>query len=564
MNDIKPTDEIPQVFLEILKDRGLEERGEIAKFLFPKLADLPKPGSMLGMAEAVDLIFEYLAAKKPIIVWGDYDVDGTTGTSLLVNFFRSLGGEIDWHIPNRLHEGYGLNIDWFRKNGKYNAKQDFLLITVDCGISDSKVIDQIVQMGGSTIVTDHHSLPKTSLPDCIILNPSQENCGFNGQYLAGVGVAFYLAAGVRSKVFSAGGINGITQEINLKQFLVFVALGTIADLVHLSPTNRILVKGGIEVLKNTQFPGISALLQSCDIQDGSVSSEDIGFLLGPLINAAGRVGDSETVVTLLTTAFAPEAGKLVKKLVRLNNKRKSICINDLEESLDLLNEKQVLADRCVVLAGDIHQGVAGIVASRLVDTFGVPVIVLGVKQGKTGEALLVGSARSVEGVSIVKAINQCSEFLLRYGGHDMAAGMTMMESNFMSFRQKIQSTLAEMMATRPVVTASENDFYCPVSDLMSEKYLAFLQLLEPFGPGNQRPVFKDNNATIVNSKRVGRASEHLQIALRGKYSNYKGIGFGLGKHRDEIQQNPERTIRYTPTKNRFRGTTSWQVRIIDI
>lgn len=564
MSDIYNIDEIPPVFLEILKNRGIEERGEIVKFLFPKLADLPKPDAMLGMAEAVDLIFEYLVAEKPIIVWGDYDVDGTTGTALLVNFFRSISREIDWHIPNRLQEGYGLNIDWFRKNGKYNVKQDFLLITVDCGISDAEVINQIVQMEGRVIVTDHHSLPKTSLPDCIILNPSQENCGFNGKYLAGVGVAFYLAAGVRAKVLSAEGFNETVQEINFKQFLAFVALGTIADLVQLSPTNRILVKGGIEVLKITQFPGIAALLHSCDIQDGNVSSEDIGFLLGPLINAAGRVGDSESVVKLLTTSLAPEAGKLVKKLVTLNNKRKSICINDLEESLDILNVNQVLEDRCVILAGDIHQGVAGIVASRLVDTFSVPVIVLGMKPGKTGEALLVGSARSVEGVSIVKAINQCSEFLLKHGGHDMAAGLTLLESDFIYFRQKIQSVLAAMMDAKPVVPVNRNDFSCPVADLMSEKYLAFLQLLEPFGPGNERPVFKDNNARIVNSKRVGRTSEHLQIALRGRYSNYKGIGFGLGKHRDEIQQNPERTIRYTPTKNRFRGTTSWQVRIIDI
>lgn len=564
MNEIYKTDEIPQVFLQILKNRGLKERGEIAEFLFPKLTDLPKPDAMQGMAEAVDLIYEYLTAEKPIIVWGDYDVDGTTGTALLVNFFRSIGKEIDWHIPNRLHEGYGLNIDWFRKSGKYKVKQDFLLITVDCGISDVEVINQIMQMKGRVIVTDHHSLPKTSLPDCIILNPSQGNCGFNGKCLAGVGVAFYLAAGVRAKVLSAGGINEITQEINLKQFLAFVALGTIADLVHLSPTNRILVKGGIEVLKITQFPGISALLHSCDIQDGSVNSEDIGFLLGPLINAAGRMGDSETVVKLLTSTVLSESEKLVKKLVRLNSKRKSICINDLEVSLDILNNIQVLEDRCVVLAGDIHQGVAGIVASRLVDTFGVPVIILGLQRSETGETLLVGSARSVEGVSIVNAINQCSEFLLKYGGHDMAAGLTLLKSNFNDFRQKIQAVLLAMMDAKPVVPANRNDFYCPVADLMSEKYLAFLQLLEPFGPGNELPVFKDNNAKIVNSKRVGRTSEHLQIFLRGKYSNYKGIGFGLGKHRDEIQQNPERTIRYTPTKNRFRGTTSWQVRIIDI
>ena len=564
MNNLIDINKIPSVFLQILETRGVKSREEITNFLFPKLADLPRPGSMQGMEEAVDLIIEYLAEKKPILVWGDYDVDGTTGTALLVNFFRKFGVEADWHIPNRLHEGYGLNIKWFQENKKYSGIDDFLLITVDCGISDTDIINQIKQIRGRVIVTDHHSLPEASLPECIILNPSQESCGFHSEYLAGVGVAFYLAAGIKTKITAKEGTREELRNINLKQFLAFVALGTVADVVKLSPTNRILIRGGIEVLKSTEFPGIAALLDSCEIKDGNVSSEDIGFLLGPLINAAGRVGDSETVVKLLTSRVAPESGKLAKKLVGLNNKRKSICIKDLEESLENLSETQIFNDKCIVLAGDIHQGVAGIIASRLLDMYGVPVIMLGTKQGNNGETLLVGSARSIAGVSIVKAINQCSEFLLKYGGHDMAAGVTLLKSNFTGFQFKIKSILATMMAKKPAVARQENDFYCSVGDLLSEEYLTFFQLLEPFGPGNELPVFIDENARIVNSKRVGRASEHLQIALRGKYSNYKGIGFGMGKHKDEIQQNPDRTLRYKPTKNRFRGTISWQIRIIDL
>ncbi|MBW2659793.1 MAG: hypothetical protein JRC87_09440 [Deltaproteobacteria bacterium] len=419
-------------------------------------------------------------------------------------------------------------------------------------------------MGGSVIVTDHHNLPETSLPDCVILNPSREACGFHTTYLAGVGVAFYLAAGIRSRILSDKSLKGKIDSINLKQFLAFVALGTIADIVPLSPTNRILVRGGLEILEHTEFTGIKALLHSCEIRDGRVSSEDIGFLIGPLINAAGRVGDSQTVVQLLTSSEENSAIKLVKKLTRLNKKRKKWCIEGLEKIIEKINNTQVMEDRSIVVAGDIHQGVAGIIASRLVDLFGVPVIVFAEKNGSAGEKLLVGSARSIEGVSIVKAISRCNDLLIKFGGHDMAAGAMLFADRLPEFRSKISLYLAEMKDNKKVTPISNNNFSCSVDNLMSEKYLQLLHLLEPFGPGNDAPHFIDKNAKIINSKLVGKGAEHLQVAIRGKYSNYKGIGFGLGKHRDAIQQKPERNMIYSLTRNRFRGTTSWQVRIIDI
>ena len=555
---------IPSVFVEILKKRDIEGREKISEFLYPKLSDLPNPETMKGMKDAVDLVIKYWLADQPIVVWGDYDVDGTTGTSLLVNFFRKIGKEIHWHIPNRIGEGYGLNIDWFQREGKFNNGGNFLLITVDCGISDFDAIEHIKTMGGSVIVTDHHNLPETSLPDCVILNPSQKSCGFHGTYLAGVGVAFYLAAGIRSRIFSDISLSEKTGSINLKQFLAFVSLGTIADVVQLSSTNRILVRGGFEVLEQSEFPGIKALLYSCEIKDGKVNTEDIGFLIGPLINAAGRVGDSKTVVQLLTSTDEVEAGKLVKKLIQLNKKRKLLCTEGFEEILENIDEARVAEDRSIVVKGNIHQGVAGIIASRLVDLFRVPAIVFAKKNGKSGEKLLVGSARSLDGISIIRAISGCRDLLVKFGGHDMAAGAMLREDRLSEFKNRITLLLIEITDNMDIAPTNKNNFSCSVDNLMSEEYLQFLHLLEPFGPGNDSPVFIDKNTKIINSKLVGKGSEHLQVAIRGKYTNYKGIGFGLGKCRDNVQENPERNMVYSLTKNRFRGTTSWQVRIIDI
>jgi len=554
---------IPEIILEILRKRGIEGNEKIFNFLFPQLADLPAPSKMKGMDKAVDLIITYLTAEKQIVIWGDYDVDGTTGTALLVTFLKKLSGIVTWHIPNRLEEGYGLNISWFYTQKKFQNTSDFLLITVDCGISNRTEIDHIQKMGGTVIVTDHHNIPANSLPHCVILNPSQKDCGFNQEHLAGVGVAFYLAAGVKTKL-TATATHRNSKRINLKQFLAFVALGTIADVVQLSATNRVLVRAGIEAMQDSPFPGITALLHSNKIFNEKIGSEDIGFLLGPLINAAGRIGDSFTVVELLTTEITAEAEKLIKKLARLNTKRKSICSDDFEKAKKNLSKSRVAEEKCIVIEGEIHQGIAGIVASRLVDMYGVPSFVFGKKQGPHGEAILVGSARSIEGVSVVNALDKTSKLLLKYGGHHMAAGATILEENFSEFSLKLKHILAEFMSQKPMKKISDSAFPCVVEELMNEKCLAFFELLEPFGPGNEMPIFADKTAKIVDSKRVGKNLEHLQVAIRGKYSNLKGIGFGFGERRVEIQQNPQRDLRYTPTKNRFRGRTSWQIRVIDL
>lgn len=557
--------EIPLIFKEFLRKRGVEGDETLAKFLFPRLVDLLKPEKMQNLVAAANLVVEYMISSRPIVIWGDYDVDGTTGTALLVNFFRQCGGTVTWHIPNRILEGYGLNIEWFYSFKRSFQEDDFLLITVDCGISNILEIQQIQEMGGRVIVTDHHSLPSNGLPNCLILNPSMPTCGFHKEQLAGVGVAFYLAAQVRAELLTDMRFADRISRINLKQYLAFVALGTIADMVELTTTNRILVRGGMEALGCTNFPGIQELLTSCGIVDGGeIVSEDIGYLLGPKINAAGRLGESDLVVNMLTTSDRQQAKKMALKLTVLNEERKRISLENLETTLIKISKSKTEHDKCVVVGGKLHLGVAGIVASKLVEVYGFPAIVFAEKVLLDNSLIYVGSARSVEGVNIIEILRTCAHLMERFGGHEMAAGLTVSAKNFSAFVADFTVNARKSWDKRRFSQKKHHDIECSVENLMSDEYLAFMKLLEPFGPGNPQPIFQDSRAKIVDSRVVGKDAQHLHVTIRGKFANLKGIGFSLGGRINDVQKESERTMIYTPTINRFRGNVSWQVRVIDV
>lgn len=555
---------IPELCKKLLTSKGLVEKQEISDFLFPKLKDLPKPEKMKGLTSAARLVAYYVESECQIVIWGDYDVDGTTATGLLVNFFKELGVEVKYHIPNRLTEGYGLGLDWFPNAIKSFSSKRFLLITVDCGISNSEEVEAVKNLGGDVIVTDHHSIPLSGLPDCHVLNPSQDDCGFHCDKLAGVGVAFYLAAGIRSELIKTKRYGKKATSINLKEYLAFVALGTVADLVEITQTNRILVRAGLESLVKTPFPGLEALLTSCGLFGEHITSEDIGFLVGPKVNAAGRLGRSDIAIELFVAESRELAKKGAEKLERLNLKRKSICEDDFEQA-SYESSKTVTDDLfCCVCAGEYHLGVAGIVASRLVEEFRVPAVVFAENRDKMGLQTLKGSVRSVEGISVIEALNSCSKHIVQFGGHDMAAGLTILPENLKIFTAKWSENLREQRDA----AKNRKQFIAPVETsvdaVMDVQTLEFLSKFEPFGPGNLAPVFKDSHSRIIQAKTVGRSNAHLNVVVRGEYSNYKGIGFNLGDKISYVQESPERTIHFMPTKNRYRGTVSWQLRIVDM
>ncbi len=556
---------IPKIFRNFLSKRGVEGDEALGRFLFPRLADLPKPEKMQNLVTAAHLVVEYMTTRKQIVVWGDYDVDGTTGTALLVNFFRECNIEVLWHIPNRLTEGYGLNVDWFQRYRGASLNSDFLLITVDCGISNGAEVSSIQQLGGRVIVTDHHNLPEHGLPDCLILNHSMTTCGFHGEQLAGVGVAFYLAVGIRAELATKQRFAEVARRINLKQYLAFVALGTIADVVDLTNTNRILVRAGLEALGCTKFSGLQELLATCDIYGGGIIvSEDISFSIGPKINAAGRLGESDLVVTLLTEQDAAKAKKLAIRLTTLNEDRKKISADNLEATLATISTTRVSQDKCVITKGILHQGVAGIIASKLVGVFGFPALVFAEKKLSDKSLTYVGSARSVEGMNLVEMLKACANLIERFGGHEMAAGLTVSAKQFDSFSEKFSAIAKDNWQSRRIQKKKTYDIECSIENLMSDEYLDFMKLMEPFGPGNIQPIFQDNRAEIVDSRTIGKTSEHLHLTIRGKFANLKGIGFGLGNKIHEVQKHPERTLIFAPTINRYRGNVSWQVRVIDV
>ncbi len=554
---------IPPLCQQILQARGITTADQAQQFLYPKLKNLKAPEQMKGLVEAARRVVRYIEEGWQIIVWGDYDVDGTTATGLLVNFFREVGVEVLFHIPDRLLEGYGLNDRWITENQQSFTSKKFLVITVDCGISNAAEVEKIKGIGGDVIVTDHHLIPAGGCPDCLVLNPAQQECGFHKEGLAGVGVAFYLAAAVRSELSRLPAYSARTQAINLKHYLGFVALGTVADLVEITPTNRILVRAGLEVLADTPFIGLNTLIRSCNLQDGEISTEDISFILAPKINAAGRLGKAEIVLRLFTSQNAAENKRAIAELEQLNNERKTLCETHFHQAIENTSTYSAVEQKCVICVGEYHLGVAGIVASRLVEHFKVPAIVLA-RVVEKDTTIVKGSARSIEGINIVDILGACKEVLLSYGGHAMAAGLSLSPENIDFFIDLFSKKVCAEILNNKEIQRTPERIAASVDMVMDRKTLDCLSLFEPYGPGNQKPVFADFSANIIKAHAVGRLKNHLQLIIRGQFSNYKGIGFHLGDRLSEVQEVCQRTLHFTPTKNRYRGTTSWQLRVVDL
>ncbi len=552
------------LIIHLLELRNIAGSNEIERFLNPSLAFLPDPFSMKDMDTAVSLVSKAIKAHAEIVIWGDYDVDGMTATCLLVKFFKKIGIHARWNIPDRFSEGYGLNskgIEAIRSDIQTDLP---LLITVDCGISNHAEIQRAKELGFNVIITDHHEPPEISVHADAILNVKQECCTFITQDLAGVGTAFYLAAGIRSRLNSEGYFRDGEGAPNLKQFLDYVSIGTIADMVPLSWINRILVKAGFEVLSVCPRRGISALLRSSNIGAGTITSDDIAFQVAPKINAAGRMGKVDIAMDLLLCDDENKASELAGKLTELNSKRKKICRDILESTLDIDPNRLILNNNCIIISGDFHQGVIGIVASQLANRYNFPAILFTHDTSKYGKSVLKGSGRSIPGIDLFAVLCQCDRFLLKYGGHSMAAGMSLFEENLEIFKNRFSGILKEEMVKKQKSDQFIIDAEFSIENLFEEGVVEQLQTLEPFGIGNRRPVFSDAKAFIYDCRSLGHNGDHLRLSFRCKYSNRQGMGFNLG-HRKELlrEQSVHHTI-YTPSLNRYRNTVSWEVRLLDI
>lgn len=537
---------IPSQLGEILYIRGFTTLDQTQEYLFPQLSLLPSPDRMKGMGEAVACIMATCRKNEPIFIHGDYDVDGISATSLLMAFFSEIGKKPFWYIPNRLEESYGLSISSIDRLVAQCPNRGGVLISVDCGISAIQEVDYARQLGLRVVVTDHHEPPER-LPEAdAIINPKQPGCTFPCSELAGVGVAFFLVMALRRAL----GIN-----INLKKYLDLVALGTVADVVPLIGTNRILVRSGLEVLSAKNRFGVLSLCEYSGLEKREVLSEDISFKLAPRINASGRLGCPHAGVALLLADDMPDARQAAGELDRMNSTRKQLetkALGLVEASC--LDQVRAGGTGLTVYQPDCHAGVLGILASRLVDRYRRPVIVFAddLKSGAGG--VVRGSGRSIKGVNLFQVLERCSAVIEQFGGHAMAVGLTVKKENLEQFALMFDHQIKQVFGRLHNNVHLTVDYCLPNASLLSPGFARALQWLQPFGEGNPEPVFLLSGQKLIAPK---AHNGHLMFQVQGEGQVFPGIGFHLARAGMELAQPTD--LVFQLKRSWFRGVERNQV-----
>lgn len=537
---------------QLLINRGISDRDSAESFLSPKLSDLMDPMLLKGMDEAVRVILDAIHNRDRITIYGDYDADGITATALLVNFFSSLGIPASPYIPNRIFEGYGLNSEAVRKIARDNT---VLIITVDCGISNAKEIDLARQLGMNVIVTDHHQVPIDFKLTCPVINPHQSDSLFPFRDLAGVGVVFYLAIAVRAALRENGWFTH-TPEPNLKNYLDLVALGTVADVVPLIRQNRILVHSGILAMRDTVWPGMKVMQEAVGMDTSNLSSYDLAFKLAPRLNAPGRIDNPMISLEVLVTDRLSVAVEKVELLNRLNSRRQTIeedILGEIEETI--ISRMDMEKTRFMVFSREgWHQGVLGIVASRLLDRYYRPTLVLTIRDGKA-----TGSGRSIDGFNLYHALEKYSHLFERFGGHYHAAGLSLKVSNMEALKAGLEETALDVLSEEDLIPTIKVDATLRLSDL-SIHVMRQIQSLAPFGSGNSEPIFYTDSLDVLWSGIVGE--NHLKLKVKQERKIMDAIGFGLaafhpldGKVIDMV---------FTPKMDQWQGRERIQLQIIDL
>lgn len=551
----------------ILINRGLVEADKAFLFLRPSLDGLHDPFLLKDMDKACGRIVSAMAQGEKIAVYGDYDVDGVTAASCLFLFFRELGVEITPYIPRRLSEGYGLNADAIKKLHAEGVK---LIITVDCGSSNNDEIILANSLGVDVIITDHHEMSEKP-PAFAVINPKAKGCPFPFKGLAGVGVAFNLMMAMRVLLRKQGWFEmerGLPSsrrkngEPNLKKYLDLVAIGTIADVVPLVDENRIFASCGLRELEATERPGLIALKEAARVRPGRIDATTVAFQLAPRLNAAGRVASASLAFTLLTTEDAQEATRLADALNSENASRQRIEEGILQDALTMIGAG--VGDRGIVLASEgWHAGVIGIVASRLVDRYCRPVVMIALDNG-VGK----GSARGVKSFDLLAGLESCAELLVRFGGHKAAAGLTVRQENVEAFREKFLYHLKQSLPDEALEREIDLDALTTLDALDLRQAEEFLTLA-PFGSCNPEPVLGVLDASILATEVVG--TKHLRFKLKqngragnsiGSMGSIGGIGFGLAEMHP--MKGPGYSLAFSPYVDEWQGTRRLKLRIKDV
>ena len=539
-----------EIIAKVLANRGIESLKSSHNFFNPSNDQLHNPFMMKNMDIAVDRIYKNIQNQKPILIFGDYDVDGTTGASLLYLGLKDLNAIVEYYIPHREKEGYGLSaggIDYAQSVGAD------LLITCDCGINAFQPVDYANEHGVDIIITDHH-IPDKKLPNAYaVLNPKQKGCEYPFKGLCGCGVAFKLISALSEK-------SGIGQNVGLN-YLDLVALATSADMVPILDENRVLVHGGLDQLEESKSPGIHQLLVQTGLAGESLNVGKLIFGLAPKINAAGRMGDANRTVELLTTSDKTRAEELASVLVQENKRRQLIQEDIVNDAIRLVNSQVDLENNKVVIIGSKgwHPGVIGIVASRIKDEFSRPAIVIAFDKEGIGK----GSARSIPHLDLYEALSYAAKFLEGYGGHPMAAGLTIREDKFENFKSLFLRNANKILTNDDLIPAISIDGEMALTDINS-RFMRFLEKLGPFGPGNMRPKFVSRNLSISGQPRLMGNGEHIRFIVSQNGRNYPAVGFKLSSHYEDLIRGVPVDIAYVVEVNQWQGQSNIQLNVRDI
>lgn len=538
----------------ILVNRGIHDQKEASEFVRASMDDLIEPFTMDGMDRVVARVIKAVRGKEKILVYGDYDADGITSTSLLFLFLKSVGADVSYYIPGRQEDGYGLSMAALERIRSLGIG---LIVTVDCGISSVAEVDAASSMGIDVVITDHHE-PPDELPRAhAILNPCMKDSTYPFKGLAGVGVAMKLVqcvlAGIDGKEKAGPGI-----DPRLREYLDIVALGTIADVVPLRGENRILVRHGLKVLKNSRRVGIQQLMAVSLVNRDRFSASTVGFQLAPRLNASGRLGRAELGVNLLTTEDPELAREIAEELDSLNRERQKIEADILDEARAMLSSRPLRDMNTIVLTSDKwHQGVIGIVASKLVEEHYKPTVLIATNAG-----LGRGSARSIPAFHLYEGLDSCSDLLIGFGGHKYAAGMSIAEENIEAFTARFEDIVTNKL--------SPDDFnpFLKIDDELTLDELDWhlfeeLSSLSPFGAGNPEPVLQARGLEVMYPKVVGR--NHVRMKLRQNGRSMPAIGFNMGDiYQSLAMEKVYLDAAFCLDMNEWQGEKTLQLNIKDI
>jgi single-stranded-DNA-specific exonuclease len=541
---------VPYAFAMLLVLRGLTNAASCRPFLDPSLADLHDPWLLKDLREAVDRITRAAKSGERILILGDYDVDGVTATFLLVNSLKRLGANVGYHIPNRLKEGYGLTKKTIDEAGRRGVT---LIVTVDCGTSSVDEVAHAASKNIDVVVTDHHALQPRRPKTVAFVNPRRDDCSYPYKALAGVGVAVKL---VQALVEETGMIE---PEEFVREHLDVVALGTIADVVPLTGENRIFAKLGIEELRKSRRPGITALRQISRLSEKRLEASDVSFVLAPRINAAGRLGNPESAVRLLMATDDQEAAAIAESLEEDNNLRKEMDGEALREALEMLEREERGPETGQVLSSTSwHPGVIGIVAARLVEKFGRPAALISV-DGGIGR----GSARAVRGLDLCEILEDCKETLITYGGHSYAAGFSLKTSNIGEFADMFHNAVEVRMKGLDMEPTLPLDGRITLEECTAS-FISLLDKASPFGLGNPEPVMAVEKAHLVTPPAAFGMNHIRMVVAQGSYSS-ECVGFNMGDLLQKLTSHgDDLSLACSPGLNTWRGTSRLQLKLKDV